>query len=230
MATQLKKLFVMILAIALSTNLMAQFNLNFGYLRNLKHEGYTMNEDRVSSFDKVAMNGFLLNAGYTLHFADFMGINAGLEYQFHRISNKLQDEDSRTTASINTHTLAIPIRYEVGFNASPDLRFFTFVGPKILIDLSSKYKTKSVVAGRTSEQTIDIYKGGYDYGQSRFNIMFGPGFGAAFRSFTLKVGYDWGVLNRNRARNSSQESIFDDDFAKMKKTDNQFYLTVGYEF
>lgn len=227
MKLNLKKLAAVVAAVVISANMMAQVSVNLGYL-NDSHIS-TVKVGGNTNTDKTGFNGFTVGASYTYNFMDWMGVTGGLNYQF---INNHQDFDlmignSGTKTDVNKmfHSLDIPIRLEAGYNITDDLRVFGYVGPKFLFDLSgvSKGTTTTYLNGSqqgdpVKSKTEFSYK---DNEYSRFNLMVGPGVGVNYTNLSLRVGYDWGLLNRNTNANTKDN---------IKFANNQLYVTFGYSF
>ncbi len=227
MKLNLKKLAAIVAAVVISANMMAQVSVNLGYLNDSRST--TTKVGGNSNTDKVGFNGFTLGASYTYNFMDWMGVTGGLNYQF---LNNHQDVDamighSGTKTDINTmiHALDIPIRFEVGYNFTDDLRVFGYVGPKFVFDLAGKTKSTATLyingekQGDGKVESDDMFKEGRNY--SRFNLMVGPGVGVKYTNFSLRVGYDWGLLNRNSNADTKKNFIL---------RNNQLHVTLGYSF
>ena len=63
----------------------------------------------------------------------------------------------------------------------------------------------------------------------RFNLLLGPGLGARYRNFQIKLGYDWGLLNRYNKNNKAvqlQGGLTPD----VKLNTNNFYVMLGLVF
>lgn len=226
MKLNLKKLAAIVAAVVISANMMAQISVNVGYLNDSRNTTTKLGDN--SKTTKAAYNGFTLGASYTYNFMEWMGVTGGVNYQF---LNNHQDIDvmigtTGTKTDINTmiHALDVPIRLEAGYNFTDDLRVFGYVGPKFVFDLAGKAKSTTTgyingkKQGDAKTESGDIFK---DTNYSRFNLMMGPGVGVKYSNFSLRVGYDWGLLNRNTDADSKKDRIY---------SNNQLYVTLGYSF
>lgn len=142
------------------------------------------------------------------------------------------------------HHLGIPLRLKYDLHAFDRIGFTFDAGPTLLMGLSSKYKYRTRLAESSitsvdynlynqkvdvkgASSTFDLEEwmeasGMYPEGKlGRFDIMLGASVGANFfHLLEVRLGYDWGLINRYRK-----------DVADMYSMHRgQFTLSVGIRF
>jgi hypothetical protein len=136
----------------------------------------------------------------------------------------------------NEHYLDIPVRIKFAMDVMPNLRAFVYAGPTLDFGLSSKYQCRA----RLSDDQVGKYTYNYYSGKNKVSTI--PGFEASkpssvYRRFdvdmgfaigaeiydiaTVKLGLDWGLINKNKNRNIADYLI---------TNRNTFYLGLGVRF
>lgn len=230
MKSYFKLIAVAVAIFAASIEASAQFGVNISYMNS--------NARPVQWSDaKNQTNGFTVGIDNELKLiGNFLSIQPGLYYQHLLASEDIVDLGSQLYAK-NTYSdyfLAIPLHVKLGFNILPNkmLRVYVFAGPTFEIGLKSEDKFSIAGEGEisynyytgkfstSSDEVNDIVASSglfpdqkvYD----RFDVMVGGGVGIqVIRFLDIKVGYDYGLVNRYRK--------------EMDKTVNrgQFYVGVG---
>ncbi len=230
MKSYFKLIAVAVAIFAASIEASAQFGVNISYMNS--------NARPVQWSDaKNQTNGFTVGIDNELKLiGNFLSIQPGLYYQHLLASEDIVDLGSKLYAK-NTYSdyfLAIPLHVKLGFNILPNkmLRLYVFAGPTFEIGLKSADKLSIAEIGEisynyytgkfssSSDEITDIvassglFPDQKVYG--RFDVMVGGGVGIqVIRFLDIKVGYDYGFVNRYRK--------------EMDKTVNrgQFYVGVG---
>lgn len=230
MKSYFKLIAVAVAIFAASIEASAQFGVNISYMNS--------NARPVQWSDaKNQTNGFTVGIDNELKLiGNFLSIQPGLYYQHLLASEDIVDLGSQLYAK-NTYSdyfLAIPLHVKLGFNILPNkmLRLYVFAGPTFEIGLKSADKLSIAEIGEisynyytgkfssSSDEITDIvassglFPDQKVYG--RFDVMVGGGVGIqVIRFLDIKVGYDYGLVNRYRK--------------EMDKTVNrgQFYVGVG---
>lgn len=230
MKSYFKLIAVAVAIFAASIEASAQFGVNISYMNS--------NARPVQWSDaKNQTNGFTVGIDNELKLiGNFLSIQPGLYYQHLLASEDIVDLGSKLYAK-NTYSdyfLAIPLHVKLGFNILPNkmLRLYVFAGPTFEIGLKSADKLSIAEIGEisynyytgklssSSDEITDIvassglFPDQKVYG--RFDVMVGGGVGIqVIRFLDIKVGYDYGLVNRYRK--------------EMDKTVNrgQFYVGVG---
>ena len=240
-----KNVLIRIIALfALSTlNANAQYLLEAGYTSSryvAKSGNETIKSDPLSGF----------NIGLNREFPLIKGIyfETGLGYTY--VTNKdeyildIPLVDIAIKSKLNEHYIHLPVHLKYLYSFSENFSIFAFGGPKFVVGLSSTNKidikgrvvgvdfkgdlkydfykdeiTSSNIPSQIADEINDYSIGGQKY--RRFDIQMGLGAGVEIAEFyVVKVGYDWGLLNR-----------YSGDFldnTTLKR--NQFYVNIGYRF
>lgn len=217
----LKKIMLLFVVTVFSVSITAQnkLSVNLGYLNNNITLKTSLGGLQVSK--EAPSNGFVLGAAYDVMFANSLGVSLGLDYAL-TFGDKIPKIMGLSFDNVthNIHTLELPIRLVYEYPIEDDLSVFAFAGPKLAFDLS--WKGKETYGGIT--KTFDMYDKDVIY---RFNLLLGPGLGARYRNFQIKLGYDWGLLNRYNKNNKFSVEGFTPD---VKINNNNFYVMLGLVF
>ena len=190
--------------------------------------------------DDESLDGFYIEATYDLNFLDAnwgsLGLQPALRYTFGGDSESEEILGVNTRVSIAEHYLDIPVRIKFAMDVMPNLRAFVYAGPTLDFGLSSKYQCRA----RLSDDQVGKYTYNYYSGKNKVSTI--PGFEASnpssvYRRFdvdmgfaigaeiydiaTVKLGLDWGLINKNKNRNIADYLI---------TNRNTFYLGLGVRF
>jgi hypothetical protein len=219
----LRKIMLLFVVAVFSVSLTAQnkLSVNLGYLNSNTTLKSSMTGIQLST--ELPSNGFVVGAAYDVMFANSLGVSLGLDYALTFGNKSLQIQGmSANSTTYNIHTLELPIRLLYEYPIEDDISVFAFAGPKLALDLAWKGKEKY---GNLTK-TFDMYDEDVIY---RFNLLLGPGLGARYRNFQIKLGYDWGLLNRYNKNNKAvqlQGGLTPD----VKLNTNNFYVMLGLVF
>lgn len=204
-----------------ATNQKITYRAEAGYSQSLLHGS------KISSMPYYNIH-LGVNAEFKLEYN--LGIETGIHYHF-GIGSKTQYGGNTVTDTINmtpynvldtisykysNHSVSVPVHLTYTLPIFWGLKIFAYAGPEFNIgiyhplDLSAS-KNSYAVSGN-----YDLYKDKvtyYKYGQtqkqiglSRFDIQFGTGGGLQWKSYRVKAGYDWGILNLNTAESGSMHN------------------------
>lgn len=217
----LKKIMLLFVVTVFSVSITAQnkLSVNLGYLNNNITLKTSLGGLQVSK--EAPSNGFVLGAAYDVMFANSLGVSLGLDYAL-TFGDKIPTIMGLSFDNVthNIHTLELPIRLVYEYPIEDDLSVFAFAGPKLAFDLA--WKGKETYGNITKK--VDMYDKDVIY---RFNLLLGPGLGARYRNFQIKLGYDWGLLNRYNKNNKFSVEGFTPD---VKINNNNFYVMLGLVF
>jgi hypothetical protein len=168
----------------------AQLGVGAGYVNSTST---TKVSDTKSS---VASNGFYAGGSYNLPIAGALGIAPGVYYEFLTSSKESNFAGLASVKGTTTeHYIGAPLMLTAGLPIANDLKLFLFGGPTFQYGIASKTKVDAGALGLTTSSTIDNYDND-NYG--RFDVLLGGGFGFdLMNTIQLKVGYNYGMLNRN---------------------------------
>ena len=219
----LRKTMLLFVVTVFSVSLTAQnrLSVNLGYLNNNITLKTSLGGLQISK--EAPSNGFVVGAAYDVMFANSLGVSLGLDYAL-TFGDKIPTIMGWSLDNVthNIHTLELPIRLVYEYPIEDDLSVFAFAGPKLAFDLA--WKGKETYGSIT--KTFDMYDEDVIY---RFNLLLGPGLGARYRNFQIKLGYDWGLLNRYNKNNKAvqlQGGLTPD----VKLNTNNFYVMLGLVF
>lgn len=208
--------------------------LSVGYLHsNYRHKDFT--SDRNDS-DK-GLNG--LYVGMTKDFTlvrRALYFQTGVTYGYQNVSDRFNQSSLQIVSDRSEHYLDIPVRIKFAMDVMPNLRAFVYTGPTLNFGLSAKQMART----RVSEGEVGRYTYNYYTGKTKVNTI--PNYssnvpGSVYRRFdaqmgfavgaeiyeiaTVKLGFDWGLINKNKNRNVA-------DYLVTHR--NTFYLGVGVRF
>lgn len=218
----LKQIMLLFVVTVFSVSITAQnrLSVNLGYLNNNITLKTSLGGLQVSK--EATSNGFVLGAAYDVMFANSLGVSLGLDYAL-TFGDKIPKIMGLSFDNVthNIHTLELPIRLVYEYPIEDDISVFAFAGPKLAFDLA--WKGKETYGSITKK--VDMYE---DVNVThRFNLLLGPGLGARYRNFQIKLGYDWGLLNRYNKNNKFSVEGFTPD---VKINNNNFYVMLGLVF
>lgn len=192
----MKKMIVVAAAMLLAcATSFAQFNFNLGYVNSV--ETTKVNSDKYAS----GLNGFTAGFGYALELADDFYFTPGVNYVFitgssaENFGGVLSLKGDVTEQYVN-----IPMTLSYDFEISRGAKLFVFAGPTASLGLTSSTKVTANILGYAKDTKVDNYK---DDDYKRFDVMVGGGAGLKLNdSYGIKVGYDYGLLNRSASTNA----------------------------
>ena len=146
------------------------------------------------------LNGFHIGPAAAIDIQGPISLQYALMYNYLRNSSEAtvigQTVESTTTA----HTLDLPIRLTAKMALGEGLNLFVFGGPNFNYAISQKTKGSITGAVDTSIEGENIYKAEYASGKktySPFDLQLGVGAGLGFKDISVRVSYDWGMLDRD---------------------------------
>lgn len=146
------------------------------------------------------LNGFHIGPAAEIDIQGPISLQYALMYNYLRNSSEAtvigQTVESTTTA----HTLDLPIRLTAKMALGEGLNLFVFGGPNFNYAISQKTKGSITGAVDTSIEGDNIYKDEYASGKktySPFDLQLGVGAGLGFNDISVRVSYDWGMLDRD---------------------------------
>lgn len=176
----------MTIIFAVSANAQTYFNL-----------GYGLGSDKTTfgSMETDATNSNTLFAGFSHNFgiAGNFGVEPGVNYVFN--FSKTGDELS---VKNRYHGIQVPVLFNYAIVSSSDMTLKVLAGASANFGLSDKSTT---YVGDTKGLDIDNYSDG---SYTRFGVSASFGFAAEwFNTIRLKIGYDLGLTDLNKADNVS---------------------------
>ena len=155
-----------------------------------------------STANSTTSNGFYAGFGYSAEIMPGLNLNPGLYYEFLTNSNGAGLGDILSISGKTTeHYVNVPLHLSYALQLAPNFKFFVYGGPTANMGIASSTKTSvSSVIGGGSDTRNNYNNENY----SRFDILAGVGGGIeVMNKFRVNVGYDWGLLDRNKSENAT---------------------------
>ena len=153
----------------------------------------------ASGSSAFGMNGFYGGVGAQKDLNDLLGISTGLYYSYLTGTSSASVLGGLVSGSnkMSEHYINVPVQLNLGFDLAKGVRLFAFAGPTVNVGLISKSVATASVAGHGGSSSIDNYADNSNYG--RFDVMLGGGAGIKVANFKIFGGYNYGMLDRNKA-------------------------------
>ena len=208
-------------------------SLSVGYL----HSGYRHKEWVSEEVERdKGLNGLYI--GVTKDFPVVrraLYFQSGLTYQYQTASNRFKEGLINLVSERNEHYVDIPLRLKFVMNVLPELRAFVYAGPTLDFGLSSSLKYRAKIGDEVAKYAYNYYTGKVktntipDYEPTvpegayrRFDVLMGGAVGVElFDIAEVKLGFDWGMINKNRKKEIA-------DYITTHR--NLFHLGVGVRF
>lgn len=188
----IKKITLVALAAIMSISFAsAQLGLQAGYSSSTNTE------------TEISTNGFHVGPVYNMTIQGPISLQYGLLYNY--FTKKTEGSIGAFTGSATTtaHRFDIPFRIAASFPLSGNVSAFLFGGPNFNFGISQKTDGAAELFGfGTGYEGTNIYKTTLPDGSKRyspFDLQLGVGGGLQYNNFGVKVGYDWGMLDRDNS-------------------------------
>ena len=239
----MKKIFYLILALALSTG--SARALEYEPASGMTYMGFFgMNVSKLQNhteFGRAKVGATLgVKVDYVLPRAHGTYLTAGLDWTMKGGKAPLYDAIYNTEAGTLTydlHYLEIPVRVGFRYNMSESLGIYGEVGPYFSIGVGGKHKCRVDADGTDArlieeQATYAAFKN-YDYpkeGFQRWDAGISFRVGAEYEQhYNLMIGCDWGLADLYRG--SYRDAAHDAGVPTLPKVKNfNFSITVGYRF
>ena len=176
------------LVVMMSVGVSAQVGLVAGY----------SNSVAVGSDENL--NGFHIGPAAEIDIQGPISLQYALMYNYLRNSSEATVVGQTVESTTTAHTLDLPIRLTAKMALGEGLNLFVFGGPNFNYAISQKTKGSITGAVDTSIEGENIYKAEYASGKktySPFDLQLGVGAGLGFNDISVRVSYDWGMLDRD---------------------------------
>ena len=132
-----------------------------------------------------------------------ISLQYGLLYNYLRNSSQTTVLGQTIETSTTAHTLDLPVRLTAKMTVGEGLNVFFFGGPNFNYAISEKTKGATSGTINSSIEGENIYKDEYEAGKktySPFDLQLGIGAGLGFKDISVRVSYDWGMLDRDNRK------------------------------
>lgn len=146
------------------------------------------------------LNGFHIGPAAEIDIQGPISLQYALMYNYLRNSSEATVVGQTVESTTTAHTLDLPIRLTAKMALGEGLNLFVFGGPNFNYAISQKTKGSITGAVDTSIEGENIYKAEYASGKktySPFDLQLGVGAGLGFKDISVRVSYDWGMLDRD---------------------------------
>jgi len=146
------------------------------------------------------LNGFHIGPAAEIDIQGPISLQYALMYNYLRNSSEATVIGQTVKSTTTAHTLDLPVRLTAKMALGEGLNLFVFGGPNFNYAISQKTKGSITGAVDTSIEGDNIYKDEYASGKktySPFDLQLGVGAGLGFKAVSVRVSYDWGMLDRD---------------------------------
>ena len=146
------------------------------------------------------LNGFHIGPAAEIDIQGPISLQYALMYNYLRNSSEATVVGQTVESTTTAHTLDLPVRLTAKMALGEGLNLFVFGGPNFNYAISQKTKGSITGAVDTSIEGENIYKAEYASGKktySPFDLQLGVGAGLGFNDISVRVSYDWGMLDRD---------------------------------
>lgn len=176
--------------------------VNFGL-----QAGYSYNMPKINTVKYPDnLNGFHLGPIISYNINETIGIQSGLLYNY---SSGIYKEavvlDSWRQYKTKFQSIDLPLRAQYSIGLADDFFLKLLIGPNFNFGLNrvtdyEVIKDKQVIyVANVSSKGENIYN---NSNYSRFDVQFGIGVAVQYYGFSIRAGYDWGLLDRDKTTNS----------------------------
>ncbi len=175
------------------TSAFAQLSVGAGYVNSVDYSKLGKDQSAKSS----GGSGFYAGVSYTAPLAAGFSFTPGVYYEFLTAETVAGDSFLAVGGRETEHYINVPLQLNLGFDLAKGVRLFAFAGPTANVGLISKSVTSASVGGHGGSSSTDNYANNSNYG--RFYVMLGGGAGIKVANFKIFGGYNYGMLDRNKA-------------------------------
>ncbi len=158
------------------------------------------NISKATTSNATPLNGFHVGLSKESAIEGPLSLQYALLYNFQTATDENSALGQTATATTNTHSLDLPIRVAYTMPLDSKLSVFGFAGPNLNYYLSNKTTLKTTGIIDTTTEGENIYTQENGDGKkyySPFDIQLGIGAGVKYNNISIRVSYDWGMLDRD---------------------------------
>ena len=214
----MKRIAILISVIALSmTSIYAENYLGFqlGYARSITR----LNAPSLTAKETLhptAYNGLKIGVVYDATLVKGFGVTMGLNYTFG--ANSTDWKQQHTTSLYpevrsrgQYQQLEIPVDWQYKFEIAQNTWLMLYTGPTLQcgLELKDKWylrfnKESQAILKEENIYSVDDMN---DYALKRLNVTWGIGAGFQYQQYFLRGGYDFGLINPNKAQSFSNIDV-----------------------
>lgn len=158
-------------------------------------------QSKSAATNSEALNGFHVGPVYNLSIQGPISLQYGLLYNYLTHKNEVTVRGVTGKSTTTAHAVDVPVRVAGSFPLTSNVKLYVFGGPNFNFGVSQK-TTGSVSSsiGGGSIESKNIYELEMANGKkaySPFDLQLGVGGGIQFNNIGIRVGYDWGMLDRD---------------------------------
>lgn len=198
-----RKILTALLALTLVFTISAQDKkVNFGL-----QAGYSYNMPKETTA-AINLNGFHVGPIISYNINETLGIQTGLLYNYFTNKRVLDSESIKATGTWRQNNtkaqyIDLPLRFQYSISLADDFYIRLLAGPNFNYGLNKQFFFERYAENKLQsgypQLMLDYYKSA---NYSRFDLQFGIGVAVQYYSFSIRAGYDWGLLDRDKTTNS----------------------------
>lgn len=192
----MKRILTTILAASmmlLGTSAFAQISVGAGYVNSSLKTSVG-----GTSTNSQPANGFYVGGDYLISEGGAFGISVGAYYSYLTSTAStgfsIGSLQIGASSKVEEMYLDIPVNFNLGAELASGIRAFAFAGPTFDFGLSSTTQLGGSIGGKSGSTGKSDNYANSNYG--RFDILVGGGVGVDYNKIRVKVGYNFGMLNK----------------------------------
>ena len=188
----MKRILLTFLAVTLCTGAFSQvrYGLTAGYLRSASQSSSSLAGQQLFT-NSGNDNGFF--AGFLIDYETYVD---NLIFETGFLFNYLTDKEDGVRETITIGSVPLHARY--GFDLTEGLQLFAFGGPTASLNIAAESKGDKITVNYLAENGF----------LKRFDLKMGVGVGVEIgEKLSVRVGYDWGLLNQSKNKSATDASI-----------------------
>jgi hypothetical protein len=206
LSKSMRKVLLVLLCASLACGVKAQ--LRYGVKAGGTLSDFTLKSNGKTVDESKAGIGFNIGGMLEYSFTGALSLQPELLYVIHNIKDKDNIFSAKSKTQLQSIQLPVNLKYKMGVE---NLQFYVAAGPYLEYLVSAKSKTTS----GSTKRTYNLFGDGSSLKHLNFGL--GVGFGVEITKFTVGVGYQYGLVNLTKVKNSSQKL-------------GAFNLSAGYFF
>jgi len=167
-----------------------------------------------------SLNGFYVGPSYKMSIQGPISLQYALFYNYLTASTETIYGGLSTTSTTTAHRLDLPVRLNIDLPLMIGVKAFVFGGPDFNYAISQTTKGTAnwgPASGTVNGENIySLEDGNGKKIYNPFDVQLGIGAGIQFNKMSLRVSYDWGLIDRDNTDNGVWKN-------------NDLKIGIGYE-